>query len=39
MSKFPINFDILEKESKTFRESKTLVNLDKFPKELLFNPN
>jgi len=38
-TKFPINFTILEKESKAFRESTMIANLSKFPKELLFNSN
>jgi len=38
-TKFPINFNILEKESKAFRESKIIIDLSKFPKELLFNTN
>jgi len=38
-SKIPINFNILEKESKTYRESKNIIDISKFPKELLFNPN
>ena len=38
-TKFPIDFSILEKESKAFRESKIITDLSKFPKELLFNPN
>ena len=38
-SKVSINFDILEKQSKVHRESKTVIDISKFPKELLFNPN
>jgi ubiquitin-protein ligase len=38
-TKFPINFSILEKESKAFRDSKIITDLSKFPKELLFNAN
>jgi len=38
-SKFPIDYKLLEKESKIFRENKQIVDISKFPKELLFNPN
>jgi len=39
ISKVLINYELLEKESKTLRESKTSMNISNFPKELLFNPN
>jgi len=39
ISKALINYELLEKESKTLRESKTSMNISNFPKELLFNPN
>jgi len=39
VSKFVINYDVLEKESKVYRESKNVLDVSKFPKELLFNPN
>ena len=39
ISKFPIDFDVLEKESKIFRETNQTVDLSKIPKELLFNTN
>ena len=39
ISKFPIDFDLLEKESKIHREMKTIFDISKFPKELLFNSN
>jgi ubiquitin-protein ligase len=39
ISKALINYELVEKESKTFRDSKTSVDINKFPKELLFNPN
>ena len=34
-----INYELVEKESKKLRDSKTLIDINKFPKELLFNPN
>ena len=39
ISKVLINYELLEKESKTLRESKTSMNISNIPKELLFNPN
>ena len=39
VSKCLIDFDILEKESKIYRETKTIFDISKFPKELLFNSN
>jgi len=39
ISKFPIDFDVLEKESKNFRETYQSVDMSKIPKELLFNTN
>jgi ubiquitin-protein ligase len=39
ISKALINYELVEKESKTLRDSKTSVDISKFPKELLFNPN
>ena len=38
-TKFLINFNDLEKTSDIFRKTKALIDLSKFPKELLFNPN
>lgn len=34
-----INYELVEKESKLQRESKSNIDISKFPKELLFNPN
>lgn len=38
-SKILIDYEKLEKESKTFRDVKNIIDVSKFPKELLFNPN
>jgi len=38
-NKVIINYELVEKESKLQRESKSNIDISKFPKELLFNPN
>lgn len=39
VSKIQINYDLIEKESKKLRDSKTSIDINKFPKDLLFNSN
>jgi len=39
ISKVLINYELVEKESKLLRDSKSSIDISKFPKELLFNPN
>jgi ubiquitin-protein ligase len=39
ISKALINYELLEKESKKLQESKTSMNINSIPKELLFNSN
>ena len=39
ISKVLINYELVEKESKLLRDSKSVIDISKFPKELLFNPN
>ena len=39
VSKIQINYDLIEKESKKLRDYKTSIDINKFPKNLLFNSN
>jgi len=39
ITKLIINYELLEKESKMYRETNYIIDVSKFPKELLFNPN
>jgi len=39
VSKIQINYDLIEKEAKKLRDSKTSIDINKFPKDLLFNSN